>query len=309
MKHVTSLESLHLNQSWVTIGSFDGVHRGHQALIGALVEQAHAQQQPAVVVTFFPHPVVVLKNITSPFYLTSAEERASLLGSLGVDIVVTLDFTRELAETPAPVFMQQLASHLGAFNLLAGSNFVLGRNRDGDIPALTCLGASLGFKVTVVEPITQNEIIVSSSAVRQALQDHDVALAAGLLGRPYSISGTVVEGDRRGRELGFPTANLVTWEQHLLPSPGVYVTRAHLGSRVLPSVTNTGTRPTFSNASPAPHAEVYILDFDEDLYGQTLQIDFLDFIRPEQHFSSRQDLIRRINLDVSRTREVFRHVS
>lgn len=304
-RHVSSLTDAGLQGAWVAVGSFDGVHRGHQALIGRLVEQAHAAGDPAAVVTFFPHPAVLLRGLESPFYLTDPQERAELLGALGVDAVITLPFDRELAALTAREFMLRLRQHLGLRRLWVGPDFALGRARQGTVPVLREIGDDLGYAVDVIETIVTDGGPISSSLIRERLAQGDMAQVNRMLGRRYTLRGPVEHGDARGHGMGIPTANLVPWEQRLLPAAGVYATWAYIGNARIPAVTNIGTRPTFENSPVRPRIEAHLLDFSGDLYDQPMRLEFLDFIRPERRFPSPQELLAQIGRDVQTAREVF----
>lgn len=307
MHHLHSLESIDLDASWITIGSFDGVHHGHQALVRELVRQAHNAGAPAVAITFYPHPAVVLRDLQGPYYLTTPQERAVLLGDLGVDFIITLPFDRALAGLTALEFMQRLAEHIKPVALFVGPDFTLGRNREGNLERLREIGKELNYSVHIVEPARNGGQIVSSSQVRRALLEGDVAGAAALLGRWYAVTGAVVPGDHRGRSIGIPTANLEVPPQRILPASGVYATWVRRDDQRLPSATNVGVRPTFENQPGLPRVETHLLDFDQDLYGAQLQVEFVERIRPEQRFSSVEALLEQIRLDIARSREVLAH--
>lgn len=308
MPHYRSLDDLKLHRSWLTIGVFDGVHRGHQVILNRLVAGAHAEGLPAVVVTFFPHPVVVLRNIQDPVYLTMPEERAELLAALGVDEVVTLEFNSRLASLSAVEFMTWMKERLGVVHLCAGYDFALGRGREGTLPVLRQIGDQLGYTVSVVEPLAdaQHETI-SSSRIRDLVARGDVATAASLLGRHYSVDGFITRGDGRGHGLGFPTANIAVPEQRLSPGFGIYATWLTVRGERLPSVTSIGVRPTFEPRLVAPRIEAHILDLpgDPNLYDLPVRLEFVEYLRPEQRFSQIQALIDQIHQDIQRSREVF----
>jgi riboflavin kinase/FMN adenylyltransferase len=308
MQHLRALETLHLSGAWVTIGSFDGVHRGHQVVLNRLVAGAHAAGRQAVVVTFFPHPVAVLRGLNGPFYLTSPEERANQMAELGVDVVITLPFTRELAARTASQFMQDLANSLGLEKLVLGYDFALGRGREGDVPALRRLGESMGYTVDVLDPAGSGGLPVSSTRIRELLNQGQVGEAAALLGRWYALIGKINHGDGRGRQIGIPTANLSTWTDQIIPPRGVYATLAWLHNQAYPAVTNIGVRPTFEVHTTQARVEAHILDFNEDLYGLEMRLEFVKFLRPEQRFSSVHDLIDQIHLDIQAAREVLPYV-
>jgi riboflavin kinase / FMN adenylyltransferase len=309
MQHFRSLENVQLAGSWVTIGSFDGVHLGHRAVIKRLVDGAHAAGQPAVVITFFPHPSKVLRGNGHPFYLSTTEERAHLLADLQVDLGITLTFNRDLAALTADEFMSLLSSHLNLRQLLVGHDFALGRGREGNFDVLEKLGQKYGYAIEGLSPFLMDGELVSSSRIRDLLGQGKVAQAARFLGRCYEVDGKVVAGDGRGRTIGIPTANLDTWEERLIPGRGVYATRAHFNQREYLSVTNIGLRPTFENQSPLLRLETHLLDFHQDLYGSELKLEFVDFLRPEQKFPSIQTLVDQINSDIKTAREVLSYDS
>jgi riboflavin kinase / FMN adenylyltransferase len=226
--------------------------------------------------------------------LTAPEERADLLAQLGVDYLVTLPFDRTLAAVSAADFMQMLSTHLGLRQLWVGSDFAFGRNREGDVPRLREIGGELGFDVQVMEPVLESGEIISSSLVRSALREGHVREAARLLGRSYSVTGEVIHGDGRGHSLGIPTANLSIWPQRLLPAFGIYATWTWLGGQRLPSVSNVGIRPMFTTQEAVPRVEAHLLDFDRDIYGQELTLEFVDYARGEENYSSVDALLAQI---------------
>jgi riboflavin kinase/FMN adenylyltransferase len=303
------LENLHLNNTWVTIGSFDGVHIGHQSIIAQMVSAAHANQAQAVVITFFPHPLEVLRGDQGPFYLTTPEEKVELLANLGVDAIITLEFDHTLSGLSAEQFIAQITSQLGLHQLWLGPDFALGHNRQGTFPVLKQLGLKYGYEVHIVPIVDSKEGKVSSRQIRSYLRDGRVGVVARLLGRPYSILGKVVHGDGRGKGLGIPTANLEIWPKRILPSNGVYATWAYIENLPLPAVTNIGVRPTFENQSVTARIEAHLLDYDRDLYGQSLRLEFIEMIRPEKRFPSIESLVSQIHQDIEKTREVLNYDS
>ncbi len=308
MQHHSSFDELNLEGSWVTIGSFDGVHRGHQAILTSLVQGAHTAGLPAVVVTFHPHPAVVLKKLQGPYYLTAPEERAELLAELGVDHVVTLPFTLEIAAQTAQQFMENLQRAVRLKMMLVGYDFALGRGREGDIPMLRALGQSMGYRLEVVSPSSVNGQVVSSTRIRQLVYQGQVSEAAGLLGRWYGLRGKIVHGDGRGRTIGLPTANLAVPVERVIPARGVYACLAWIHGELRPAVTNIGVRPTFTANVEIPRVEAHLLDFNEDLYGMEMRLDFVKFLRPEQRFSSSNTLLDQIRQDILHAREVLPYV-
>lgn len=289
----------------LTIGNFDGVHLGHQALIRALIDDARSAGRQAGVMTFHPHPAAVLRPNTDHQVLTTVEERLALFERLGLDFAVVYPFTRETAATPAREFMAQLSASLRLASLWVGPDFALGRNREGNIDALREFGATQGFQVHVITPQILGEGEVRSGRIRANLLDGDVTGAAQQLGRYYQIDGRVVEGARRGRTIGFPTANLDVPASRLLPANGVYATWAEVAGQRHPSVTNIGVRPSFDNGQRT--VEAYLLDFQGDLYGQQMTLELVARLRAEMRFSGIDALRAQIEHDVNVARDLLRN--
>lgn len=305
MQHFWSLDDVRLQDSWLTIGSFDGVHQGHQSVVHELVTGAHAADAPAVVLTFFPHPSTILRGYDYPFYLTTPEERALLLGKLGVDVVITHPFDEEIAATSAHDFMTRLNDHLGIKHLRVGYDFALGKDRQGDAPTLKKLGEQLGYSLQQIGPIVLGDNVISSSRIRFLLGAGLVDEAATLLGRNYSVAGTVEHGDRRGITLGFPTANLGLWPEQAIPAAGVYVCRAEVRGKCWGAVTNIGVRPTFEFEPVPPRVEAHLLDFDADIYGESLRLEFISRLRGEKRFSGIEALKKQIQFDAQQARQIL----
>lgn len=304
MRLIHSLEEAQLSEdSVVTIGSFDGVHRGHQALIKQVRTAAMYAQRAAVVITFFPHPSVVLGR-ARPFYLTAPEEKLVQLNQTGVELMIELPFTLETAQVRAADFVDQLLRYLRMRELWIGHDFALGYKREGDAEFLTKLGQTRGFAVHAVDPLTNDGEIISSSNIRAALRDGEVAHAAKLLGRPFRLSGRVMPGDGRGRTIGIPTANLDVWQEHAVPANGVYACRAWVGHIPQRAAVNIGTRPTVT-VETRRTVEAHLLDFDKDLYGLNIALDFFERLRSEQKFASVQELVAQIKSDVETTRRLL----
>lgn len=290
----------------ITVGTFDGVHRGHVAVLDAVRRAAQRRGAKSIVVTFEPHPLRVVRPEKAPRLLTTAEEKHEQLERVGLDVIVHLPFTQALAQFTAREFVQEiLVDRLRLEHLVIGHDHGLGRDRSGNETALREIGAELGYDVEVVEAVIVEGGPVSSTRIRGLLERGDVVEAATLLGRPYSIRGVVVEGERRGRELGFPTANLqVRDPEKLLPHEGIYATRVRTeaGQHLLGAL-HLGPRPTFEGASPT--IEVHLLDFDGDLYGQELEVEFCDWIREIRPFRDVASLIEAMNEDCARVRALF----
>jgi riboflavin kinase/FMN adenylyltransferase len=305
MDFIAPFDASQTKNAWITIGSFDGVHLGHQSLIKGLVERAHTEDASALVITFWPHPATFFKRAPLAWALTSPEERRELICSLGVEDVLTLNFSQELANLTALEFMQGLKARLGLRGLMVGPNFALGKGREGSIAKLTEIAAQLDFRLEIAQPLSNAEGMVSSSQVRTDLLENRVRPAAQKLGRLYKLSGQVVHGEHRGTGLGVPTANLSHQPERLVPGNGVYVTRALVNGKGYASVTNIGVRPTFDNPLPIPRIEPHILDIDEQLYGKELSLEFIDYLRPEIKFESSKELVAQIQKDIQKTRDLF----
>ena len=306
MQDVSALDELKLDRpAHVTIGAFDGVHRGHQALIGAMVEEAHAAGAAAVVVTFFPHPSVVLRGRRPSFYLSTPEEKVAYLANLGVDAVVTHPFNREVANITAAEFVERLVKHARLKRLWAGEDFALGHNREGDLNYLRAAGEKHGFDVRVFEPVLIDGEVISSTRIRQTLRDGAVEQAARYLGRPFRLSGEVVKGAQRGRQLGIPTANVAVSEEHAVPAVGVYAARAYHAGGVSQAVINIGFRPTFEGGEARPVIEAHLLDFSGDIYGSTLTLEFVARLRPEMKFPGIDALVAQIQRDIASARVIL----
>ncbi len=303
MFHRRSLKEAKLDtDSLVTIGVFDGVHRGHQSLIRRLVQEACLSGCKSVVVTFFPHPDKVLKDASERYYLTTPEKRAELILQLGVDMVVTLPFNAEFRRLPAADFVGQLVAYLRIKGLWVGADFALGFRREGDVRFLKAQGQRHGFEVIAVELITthDNRNLIRSSKVRRLVRRGDMIGAKTMLARAYSLAGKVVEGEQRGRTIGIPTANLAVWSEQIVPANGVYATWAVLGDETFMAATNIGYRPTFSG--DAVTVEAHLLDFNRDIYGEVLELRFEKRLRAERKFDSLDELIAQIKADIAETR-------
>lgn len=297
MQHYWSLDDVQLVESWLTIGSFDGVHRGHQSVVSTLVAGARANNAPAVVLTFYPHPSTILRGYDYPFYLTTPTERAKLLGEFGVDVVITHPFNEQIVNTSARDFMIKLHSHLNIRHLQVGYDFALGKDRQGNVEMLKKLGHELGYSLQQMAPLIGDGDTISSSRIRFLLGAGQVDEASRLLGRKFSIEGKIEHGDRRGITLGFPTANMGVWPAQAIPAAGVYVCRAEVGGKTWGAVTNIGVRPTFESQPVSPRVEAHLLDFDQDIYGENLRLEFISRLRGEKRFPNVDALVKQISLD------------
>lgn len=304
MSHYRALDDVSLQDSWLTIGVFDGVHRGHQQIIRALTAGAHAVGAPAVVLTFDPHPATVLSGREIKC-LTTVEERADLLLALGVDVVVSERFTPELSRVSAHEFMSWLTRRLGLRHLLIGYDFALGKGREGNAARLQEIGQELGYEVQVIPALTDESGVVSSTEIRKLIRVGDVSEAAKLLGRPYSLSGPIIHGDGRGRKLGIPTANMDYPRQKAIPANGIYACWAWADGVRYMAATNVGIRPMFTPDLQEPLIEAYFLDFNGDLYGKTVTLEFVARLRDEMKFPSVEDLIQQMRRDIAQGRAIL----
>ncbi|MFC1932172.1 bifunctional riboflavin kinase/FAD synthetase [Chloroflexota bacterium] len=280
----------------LTIGVFDGVHLGHKYLISQLMEQARQQNLLSGVVTFRQHPQEVLSPRTELPYLTNLAEKVSLLKNEGVEAVITLSFTRELAQLNASQFVGLLKKYLRMCGLIIGPDFALGRSREGSTDTLYMLGQDMNFSVTVIPPIMINGEVVSSTAIRDTLANGDMKRVTSLIGRSFSLQGRVTTGTGRGSGLGFPTANLDIDPKQALPAEGVYTTWAHVDGEAYQSVTNIGRRPTFDSNERT--VETYIPNYHGNLYRRELRIDIIERLRSEKRFDTVEELKKQIAEDV-----------
>ena len=301
VQHLSEVNNRH--PTFVAIGSFDGVHRGHQAVLQRMVAAAQKAGARTAVLTFFPHPKRVLQQLTNPYYLSTLDERVALLANQGIDLVITHPFNETVRKTRATTFVEQLCHYLD-MRQLWGGNFALGYQREGDVPYLRQLGAEKGYTVEQVEAmVTWDNEQVSSSRIRRSLREGDLAEVNGCLGRPYQISGSVIVGQQMGHTIGFPTANLDFWLEQLLPANGVYATCAWLDGTCHLAATNVGIRPTVDGQQIT--VETHLLDFNEDLYGRTLKLDFIERLRPEMKFPGLDALKKQIQADVQQVRQLL----
>jgi riboflavin kinase/FMN adenylyltransferase len=295
-------------RSVITVGVFDGVHRGHQQLIAAAVAAGRARGLPTVLTTFDPHPAEVIRPGSHPARLTGLRRRADLVAELGVDAFLVLPFTPEFARrTPAEFAHEVLVEGLHAAAVLVGRNFTFGHRAAGDVATLTELGSRFGFAVQGVELTTddaRDHITFSSTYVRACIDAGDVEAAAAALGRPHRVEGVVVHGYRRGRELGFPTANIASPPYTALPADGVYAGRFVIGDRRLPAAVSVGSNPTFSGTERT--VEAYVLDVDEDFYGHEVGVDFVARLRGQERYDDLDALVAAIHGDVAATRAALR---
>lgn len=303
MKHYYSLEQLSLQDSWLTVGVFDGVHRGHQQIIKKLTAGAHEQGAPAVVLTFQPHPAKLFGR-SEIRLLTLPDERAELLGSFGVDLVITHPFNQDVANTTAVDFMQYLKRHLGISHLVLGYDSTLGKNREGNALRLTEIGQELGYTVEVVPALSDESGVISSTEIRKLIETGNVAEAARLLGHLYSLHGPVVYGDARGRTINVPTANIGYSHDKMIPANGIYACRAYLDGAQYQAAINIGINPTFTPDKQIPNVEAHLLDFRGEIYGEDVKLEFVARLRDELRFDSVDKLLEQIWKDIEDTKRI-----
>ena len=283
--------------TYLALGSFDGVHLGHQALLKQLVARAKRAGVRSAVLTFFPHPRRVIQQLSDRYYITTLDDRLALLRDMGIDLVINHPFDENVRQMRAADFVDRLLISLD-MRQLWGGNFSFGYQREGTVPFLRHLGVERGFTVeTMATMVAWDGELVSSSRIRHSLGQGNVVDVQGCLGRPFTLSGAVVKGEQRGRTIGFPTANLAVWSELLLPANGVYATFAWVAGKRYLGATNIGVRPTVNGRYTK--VETHLLDFEGDLYGKNVQLEFCAYIRPEKKFPNLEALKTQIQLDVT----------
>jgi len=286
----------------VAIGVFDGVHWGHRGIFEQLVRVAGIHRIPSTALTFDKHPTEILAPSRAPLYITSLDQRIELIESLGVEEVVVAEFNYQLAHLTREDFVKEiLVDILQAKQIVVGSNFRFGRNREGDIRYLNEMADENGFEITVVPSVIVDGGPASSTRIRSLISRGEVTRAAKLLGRLFALRGTVVMGEQVGRKMGFPTANLVTAERQLIPAKGVYAVESIISGTTYPGVCNIGNRPTFSGRRET--IEVHFSNFSGDIYGKTLDVTFCRRLRDEIKFDSPEKLVEQIKLDIEKSQE------
>lgn len=291
----------------LALGTFDGVHRGHRALIELAVAWAGEVGGRCAVVTFDPHPWQVIAPPAEPFLLTTLDERLSLLAGLGVDLTVVVKFTSEFRQHSPDAWIDLLVRQTAMAGVVCGPNYTFGHDRAGTVGGLQALAARRGFEVRVAPHITVGGTLVSSSAIRAAIRTGRVRQAADLLGRWYTIRGEVIPGDERGRALGFPTANMSPPQDKVCPAQGIYAAFARTGGSAYPAAVSIGTRPTFGAGRLV--VEAFLLDYGGDLYGRPLEVHFVQRLRDEQAFPSVEALVQQMHADVAEARAILAEVT
>jgi len=303
LRSISELERL-TGPLFIAIGVFDGVHRGHQAVISTSAEHARASNGTPVVVTFDPHPEKVLRPQAAPHLLSATQHKIALIRALGVEHLLIITFDKQFAATEPEDFVQRLVAHSKPLReICVGHEWSFGKNRRGNLDLLKTLGSKMTFDVVGIRPVTINGAVVSSTAIRQAIERGDLIKAAEMLGREYTILGTVTHGDNLGKKIGFPTANLSAHSEQFPPN-GVYAAEARIDGELYLGVINLGIRPTVSGGRSERVLEIHLFDFNRDIYGHDVEVRFLKFLRPEKKFENLDALVRQIRQDVQQAREV-----
>jgi riboflavin kinase/FMN adenylyltransferase len=288
----------------LAIGVFDGVHRGHQAVISTSADHAAASNGTPVVVTFDPHPEKVLRPQAAPHLLSATEHKIALIRALGVEHLLIITFDKQFAATEPEDFVRKLVIHSKPLReICVGHEWSFGKNRRGNLDLLKKLGAKFNFDVVGIPPVKINGAVVSSTAIRQAIEKGDWAKAAEMLGREYTILGTVTRGDNLGKKIGFPTANLSAHSEQFPPN-GVYVAEARIDGELYRGVINLGIRPTVSSGKSERVLEIHLFDFNRDIYGHDVEVRFLKFLRSEKKFQDLDTLVQQIRQDVEQARQL-----
>lgn len=295
-----------LEPAWITIGNFDGVHLGHQALIAELITHARQDKVLAVALTFWPHPRVYFTQEVEGFYLNDRTEKNELLAKTGLDVILCLPFNQQLADLDTQQFLRKLNSLVPLKGLLVGENFALGKGRQGTGNVLQRVCSEMGVPCLDIPPVMLDGQVISSQRIRQTLDSGEVEQTARLLGRSYVLTGYVAPGKHRGAKLGFPTANLYFDIQRKLPRFGVYATFVEVDGLIYQGVTSVGIRPTFDDGR-FPSVETLLLDFDADIYGKLIQVKFVKFLRDEIKYDQIEDLIDQIEQDKIDARRILDH--
>jgi riboflavin kinase/FMN adenylyltransferase len=303
LRSIAELESLR-GPLFLAIGVFDGVHLGHQAVISAATSHARAADGTPVVMTFDPHPLKVLRPQHAPHLLTATQHKIALIRDMGVEHLLVINFDRKFAATSPEEFVEELVMHSRPLReICVGHEWSFGKDRRGNLDLLKRLGVQLDFSVVGVPPVLVNGEVVSSTAIRQAVEKGDLAKGAEMLGREYTIFGTVTHGNNLGKKIGFPTANLSAHSEQFPPN-GVYFAEARVNGVLYYGVINLGYRPTVSSGKSERVLEIHMLDFDRDIYGEDVEVRFMRHLRPERKFESLESLAQQIELDVRRAREL-----
>ena len=303
LRSIPELERLR-GPLFLAIGVFDGVHRGHQAVISTSADHAATSNGTPLVVTFDPHPEKVLRPQAAPHLLSATQHKIALIRALGVEHLLIITFNKQFAATEPEDFVQKLVTHSKPLQeICVGHEWSFGKNRRGNLDLLKKLGAKFNFDVVGIPPVKINGAVVSSTAIREAIEKGDLAKAAEMLGREYTILGTVTRGDNLGKKIGFPTANLSAHSEQFPPN-GVYVAEARIDGELYRGVINLGIRPTVSIGKSERVLEIHLFDFNRDIYGHDVEVRFLKFLRSEKKFQDLDTLVQQIRQDVEQARQL-----
>src|SRR5690606_8880160 len=299
------LKTEDLPETIAAIGFFDGIHRGHKEVITNAVNKAKAQQMESAVISFHPHPSVVLNNPDKPVqYITTIEEKEVLLEEIGVDRLYLITFNKELSSLSPEAFINHFIIGLHIKHLVAGFDFSFGHKGAGNMQNIQTFTKN-NFSVTSIDPVKNENKKVSSTRIRKFLASGDIAKVNELLGRPYETTGVVIEGDKRGRQLGYPTANLNVNEEKLLPTRGVYAVKVNYHNKIYEGMANLGVKPTFKTHDLKPSVEVYMFDFDGNIYGESITVLWYQFIRDEKKFNGLNELVSQLKEDEKTIQKYF----
>lgn len=299
------LKTEDLPETIAAIGFFDGIHRGHKEVITNAVNKAKAQQMESAVISFHPHPSVVLNNPDKPVqYITTIEEKEVLLEEIGVDRLYLITFNKELSSLSPEAFINHFIIGLHIKHLVAGFDFSFGHKGAGNMQNIQTFTKN-NFSVTSIDPVKNENKKVSSTRIRKFLASGDIAKVNELLGRPYETTGVVIEGDKRGRQLGYPTANLNVNEEKLLPTCGVYAVKVNYHNKIYEGMANLGVKPTFKTGDLKPSVEVYMFDFEGNIYGESITVLWYQFIRDEKKFNGLNELVSQLKEDEKTIQKYF----
>ena len=290
----------------ITIGVFDGFHKGHQYIFEQLKKLAENSNLTPLVITFINHPLEILNKSFQPTYISDTETKIEYMKNFGIKNIIPIEFTKEIAQLTAVEFVNILKTNFNMSYLVIGTDFALGRNREGDPKTLSTLSPKIGFKIKMVDTLEINSFKISSTAIRKLLTSGSVQKIPPLLGRNFSLRGNVVSGSKRGHSLGFPTANLSIKHKLLIPKLGIYATETKIDSKIYPSCTSIGLRPTFYPKNNTPLMETHIINYNNNIYDKTIEVFFIDRIRDEKKFTSAQKLIEQMNNDVDKAYRILK---
>lgn len=303
---LNSISAVKAEPSWVVIGNFDGVHLGHKALIRALISKAHESNSRSVLITFDPHPKMVLEKVDQPFLLSTSSEKIEQLSQFDLDLIINHPFTDQLSSQTGREFLENVSTHLGMIGLITGKSLILGHDRLGEKKPIQPVLHQLGVDLETVDPVEIGGSLVSSGSIREALSTGNINKVNRLMGRNYQVSGIVRHGKERGTSFDLPTANLIPDKNRLLPKYGVYACMGWIEGQPYPAVTNVGVRPTF-DTDQIPSIEAHLLDFSGNIYGRHLSLSFLARIRDEQKFVNKEALLAQISKDKNEARRILDH--